>query len=44
MNADRLLAHYERIADSPDAVARLRRFVLDLALRGNGGTTRCRNC
>jgi len=34
MNADRLLAHYERIADAPDAVARLRRFVLDLAVRG----------
>ena len=34
MNADRLLAHYERIADAPDAVPRLRRFVLDLAVRG----------
>src|ERR1700760_2413276 len=34
MNAERLLAHYERIADAPDAVARLRRFVLDLAVRG----------
>ncbi|PJG50550.1 restriction endonuclease subunit S [Bradyrhizobium forestalis] len=34
MNADRLLAHYERIADAPDAVARLRRFILDLAVRG----------
>ena len=34
MNADRLLAHYERIADTPDAVPRLRRFVLDLAVRG----------
>jgi type I restriction enzyme, S subunit len=34
MNAERLLAHYERIADAPDAIARLRRFVLDLALRG----------
>lgn len=34
MNADRLLAHYERIADAPDAIARLRRFVLDLAVRG----------
>ena len=34
MNADRLLAHYEEIADAPDAIARLRRFVLDLALRG----------
>ena len=34
MTADRLLAHYERIADAPDAVPRLRRFVLDLAVRG----------
>ncbi|HRO00131.1 MAG TPA: restriction endonuclease subunit S [Nitrobacter sp.] len=34
MNADRLLAHYETIADAPDAIARLRRFVLDLAVRG----------
>ena len=34
MNADRLLEHYERIADAPDAVGRLRRFVLDLAVRG----------
>ena len=34
MNADRLLALYERTADAPDAVGRLRRFVLDLAVRG----------
>lgn len=34
MNADRLFAHYGRIADAPDAVSRLRRFVLDLAARG----------
>ncbi len=34
MNAERLLAHYERVADAPDAVARLRRFILDLAVRG----------
>lgn len=34
MKADRLLAHYDRIADAPDAVPRLRRFVLDLAVRG----------
>jgi type I restriction enzyme, S subunit len=34
MNAERLLAQYERIADAPDAVARLRRFILDLAVRG----------
>lgn len=34
MNAERLLAEYERIADAPDAIARLRSFVLDLAVRG----------
>ena len=34
MSADRLLAHYHRIADAPDAVAQLRSFVLDLAVRG----------
>jgi type I restriction enzyme S subunit len=34
MNAERLIAHYERIADAPDAIARLRRFILDLAVRG----------
>ena len=34
MNADRLLAHYERIADVSDAVPRLRRFILDVAVRG----------
>jgi type I restriction enzyme S subunit len=34
MNAERLLAHFDRIADAPDAVARLRRFILDLAVRG----------
>jgi type I restriction enzyme, S subunit len=34
MNAERLLLHYERIAEAPDAIARLRRLVLDLALRG----------
>ena len=34
MTPERLLAHYERIADAPDAIARLRRFILDLAVRG----------
>ena len=34
MNADRLLAHYEKVADAPDAIVRLRRFILDLAARG----------
>ena len=34
MNAERLLEHFERISEAPDAVARLRRFILDLAVRG----------
>jgi type I restriction enzyme S subunit len=34
MNLIRLLKHYERIADAPDAVVRLRRFILALAVRG----------
>lgn len=34
MNAERLLAHYERVADAPDAISKLRRFILDLAVRG----------
>ena len=34
MNADRLLAHYAKIADTPDAIPRLRSFILELAVRG----------
>ena len=34
MNADQLLAHYEQVADAPDAIPRLRRFILDFAVRG----------
>lgn len=34
MNADGLLALYARVVEAPDAIARLRRFVLDLAVRG----------
>ena len=34
MNADQLLANYERIAGAPNAVQRLRSFILDLAVRG----------
>ena len=34
MNADRLLALYDQVAEAPDAVDRLRRFVLGLAVRG----------
>lgn len=34
MNAERLLALYDKVADAPDAIPRLRRFVLDLAVRG----------
>lgn len=34
MNAERLLALYDRVADAPNAVSCLRRFILDLAVRG----------
>ena len=34
MNENRLLALYDRVAELPNAVGRLRRFVLDLAVRG----------
>ena len=34
MNPEQLLAHFERIGDAPDAIPRLRRFILDLAVRG----------
>ena len=34
MNAEGLLRHYERVADAPEAIERLRRFILDLAVRG----------
>lgn len=34
MNADMLLRHFDRISDAPDAIPRLRRFILDLAVRG----------
>ncbi len=34
MNADRLLTHFDRLAEAPDAIPRLRRFILDLAVRG----------
>jgi type I restriction enzyme S subunit len=37
MNAERLLSLYERVAEAPDAIARLRRFVLELAVRGKLG-------
>jgi type I restriction enzyme S subunit len=34
MNPELLLTHFDRISDSADAIPRLRRFVLDLAVRG----------
>lgn len=34
MNTNALLTHFDRIADAPDAVPRLQRFILDLAVRG----------
>ncbi len=34
MNAKQLLAHFERISEAPDALARLRQFIIDLAVNG----------
>lgn len=34
MNSELLLKYYDRISEAPDAIARLRRFILDLAVRG----------
>jgi type I restriction enzyme S subunit len=34
MNPELLVAHFDRIADAPDAIPRLRRLILDLAVRG----------
>ncbi len=34
MNVARLFTHFDRLADAPDAIPRLRRFILDLAVRG----------
>ena len=34
MHAERLLMQFDRIADAPDTIPRLRRFILDLAVRG----------
>jgi type I restriction enzyme, S subunit len=34
LNPARLLEHFDRISDAPDAIPRLRRFILDLAVRG----------
>jgi type I restriction enzyme S subunit len=34
MNPEHLLEHFDRISEAPDAIPRLRRFILDLAVRG----------
>ena len=34
MIAAQLLTHFDHLADAPDAILRLRRFILDLAVRG----------
>ena len=34
MNATQLFAHFDRLSQTPDAIPRLRRFILDLAVRG----------
>jgi type I restriction enzyme, S subunit len=34
MNPGHLLQHFDRLSEAPDAIPRLRRFILDLAVRG----------
>ncbi len=34
MNPEQLLVHFDRVVDTPDAIARLRKLILDLAVRG----------
>ena len=34
MNPTPLLTHFDRLSEAPDAIPRLRRFILDLAVRG----------
>jgi type I restriction enzyme S subunit len=34
MNPRHLFAHFDRISDAPDAIPRLRQFIVDLAVRG----------
>src|ERR1019366_8409808 len=34
MNQELLLKYFDRISDAPDAIPRLRQFILDLAVRG----------
>lgn len=34
MNPERLLQHFDCLSEPPDAIPRLRRFILDLAVRG----------
>ena len=34
MNSEQLLQNFDRIAESPGSIAQLRRFILDLAVRG----------
>lgn len=34
MNSEQLLKHFDRISEAPDAIPRLRGFILDLAVRG----------
>jgi type I restriction enzyme, S subunit len=34
MNAEQVIDHFERICDAPDAIPRLRQFILELAVRG----------
>ena len=35
MNRELLLKHFDRISEAPDAIPRLRRFILDLLFVGS---------
>src|SRR5579863_2615080 len=48
MTPDLLMKHFDRISEAPDAIPRLRKFILDLAVRGrlaeqdpNDGSSSC---
>jgi type I restriction enzyme S subunit len=43
MNAELLLTHFDRVSEAPDAVPRLRDFILDLAVKGKLVEENCKD-